>query len=74
MHQEEGAQLLVDNLRQQLQGGEAQIQELEKNPDAQDASKFQALRDRVDRLSLTIHTLAGVVVESVPDGAGFGAP
>ena len=70
MHQEEGAQLLVDRLRRQLQDGEAEIQEVEKNPDAQDASKLQALRDRVDRLTLTIHTLGGVVVtDSVPDGA-----
>ena len=31
---------------------------------------MQALRDRIDRLTLTIHTLGGVVVtDSVPDGA-----
>lgn len=69
MHREEGAQLLVDNLRRQLQEGEAEIREAEKNQDAQDASKLQALRSKVDRLTLTLHTLAGVVVDSVVDGA-----
>lgn len=69
MHREEGAQLLVDSLRRQLQDAEAEVQEAEKGPDAQDAGKLQVLRSRVDRLTLTIHTLAGVVVDSVPDGA-----
>ena len=69
MHREEGAQLLVDSLRRQLQDAEAEVQEAEKGPDAQDAGKLQVLRSRVDTLTLTIHTLAGVVVDIVPDGA-----
>lgn len=70
MHRDEGAQLLVSNLKRQLEDAQSELQKAENVSDPVDAGKLQELRMRVDTLSLTIQTVDGVVLGSGPASAG----
>ncbi|MCO5593124.1 hypothetical protein L7F22_047130 [Adiantum nelumboides] len=66
VHQNEGANLLVENLRGQLKDAEDALLKAEGSGDAVDAMKVEQLKNTVSRLSLTLQTLQVVVEEKAP--------
>ena len=70
MHRDKGAQLLVSSLKRQLEDSQCELQMLENMSDPTSAEKVQGLRMKVDRLSLTIQTVDGVVMDTASSTAG----
>ena len=71
IHWGEGAQLLVNSLKKQLQDAQCELQKIQDVFDPANVEKVQELRMRVDRLSLTIQTVDGVVVGIAPTSPGY---
>ncbi|MCO5598287.1 hypothetical protein L7F22_052379 [Adiantum nelumboides] len=66
VHQNEGANLLVDKLRGHLKDAEAALLKVEDNVNVVDAMHIEELKNTVDKLSLTLQTLQVVVEEKAP--------
>ena len=54
-----------------MQDAQCELQKIEDVSDPANAEKVQELRMRVDRLSLTIQTVDGVVVGTAPTSPGY---
>ncbi|MCO5562732.1 hypothetical protein L7F22_016364 [Adiantum nelumboides] len=66
VHQNEGANLLMNKLRGQLKDEEATLLKAEDSVDVVDAMHVEELKNTVGRLSLTLQTLQVVVEEKAP--------
>ncbi|MCO5572067.1 hypothetical protein L7F22_025818 [Adiantum nelumboides] len=66
VHQNEGANLLVDKLKGQLKDAKAASLKAEDNNDVVDAVHVEELKNVVNRLLLTLQTLHVVVKEKAP--------
>ncbi|MCO5564645.1 hypothetical protein L7F22_018311 [Adiantum nelumboides] len=66
VHQNEGANLLVEKLRGQLKDAEAALLKAQGSGDAVNAMKVKQVKNTIDRLSLTLQTLQVVVEEKAP--------
>ncbi|MCO5577527.1 hypothetical protein L7F22_031358 [Adiantum nelumboides] len=66
VHQNEGANLLVENLRGQLKDAEAALLKVEGSVNAVDAMKVEQLKNTISKVSLTLQTLQVVVEEKTP--------
>ncbi|KAI5067856.1 hypothetical protein GOP47_0016201 [Adiantum capillus-veneris] len=63
VHQDEGANLLVDKLTGQLKDAKVAIQKTQDNMDIVDVVYVEKTKNTIVRLSLTIQTLQGIIVE-----------